>query len=327
MRPIKETAELTIATIREARGKAGAAQVLFNEREQIFTLGPQAGAAASGRKAPRRARRAEADAAALRAGAPVRVVLDPRRGTVQRITPLAPGEVERFTARRELLEDVAKPVRLDVRSIDPTTFNVVERHLKFPAFKLCTKVIPNYAKAKEIFDFCASLSCHLGGTPAVSPCIPFQYVVDGCYARAHQMRRIITGPKYGYCCEKVFSFANQNNDSLGVQAGKWGGCCVTWWYHVAPLVRVRIKLWAKFSFVVALVIDPSMFDKPVLLSTWLSAQENATCTSNAKVSMYSIQPGSAYTPANYQGTAFSTDPSYTATEATLLAYKNLTTCS
>ena len=23
------------------------------------------------------------------------------------------------------------------------------------------------------------------------------------------------------------------------QADKWGGCCVTWWYHVAPLVRVR----------------------------------------------------------------------------------------
>jgi hypothetical protein len=42
--------------------------------------------------------------------------------------------------------------------------------------------------------------------------------------------------------------------------------------------------------------------------------------------MFSIQPGSAYTPANYAGTAFSTDPSYTATDATLIAYKNLTTC-
>ena len=29
---------------------------------------------------------------------------------------------------------------------------------------------------------------------------------DGCYARAHQMRRIIT-TRYRYCCEKVFSFA------------------------------------------------------------------------------------------------------------------------
>jgi len=42
--------------------------------------------------------------------------------------------------------------------------------------------------------------------------------------------------------------------------------------------------------------------------------------------MYSIQPGSAYTPANYQGTSFATDPAYSATDATLIAYKTLTTC-
>ena len=69
-----------------------------------------------------------------------------------------------------------------------------------------------------------------------------------------------------------------------------------------------------------------MFDKPVLLSTWLSAQENAVCNPDANVSMFSIQPGSAYTPANYTGTAFTTDPSYTATDATLNAYHSLTTC-
>jgi hypothetical protein len=87
---------------------------------------------------------------------------------------------------------------------------------------------------KEIFDFCAQLSCHLPGPYAVPPCIPFQYVRDGCYARAHQMRRIIT-TRYRYCCEKVFSFANQDDDRLAVKANKWGSCCVTWWYHVASL--------------------------------------------------------------------------------------------
>jgi hypothetical protein len=69
-----------------------------------------------------------------------------------------------------------------------------------------------------------------------------------------------------------------------------------------------------------------MFNKPVLLSTWLTAQENKACDTNAKVSMYTIQPGSAYTPANYAGTAFTTDPSYTATDATLTAYRNKVTC-
>jgi hypothetical protein len=74
------------------------------------------------------------------------------------------------------------------------------------------------------------------------------------------------------------------------------------------------------------VIDPGMFDKPVLLSSWLQAQEDSTCWSPAKVTMYSIQPGSAYWPADGTGTTFATDPSYTSTHYYLNLYKNLTTC-
>jgi hypothetical protein len=48
------------------------------------------------------------------------------------------------------------------------------------------------------------------------------------------------------------------------------------------------------------------------------------CSPHAHVTSYSIQPGSAYTPAGIGN--FSTDPNYVATEATLLAYANLTTC-
>jgi hypothetical protein len=143
------------------------------------------------------------------------------------------------------------------------------------------------------------------------------------------MRQVIED-RYGYCCEKVFSFANQGNDQLAVQANKWGGCCVTWWYHVAPLVRVRVRLRfgpINLQLTLAMVIDPGMFDKPVLLSSWLAAQEQQSCaTATAHVSMYSIQPGSAYTPANFAGTAFNTDPAYTQTDATLVAYANLVTC-
>lgn len=180
------------------------------------------------------------------------------------------------------------------------------------------------AKAKAIFDYCAQQSCNLPGPYGISPCIPFQYVIDGCYARAHKMRWIIT-TKYHYCCEKVFSFANQDPYRLAVKADKWGGCCVTWWYHVAPLVRVRLR-FGRCRLELAMVIDPGMFDKPVLLSTWLAAQENANCHPHPRVCMYSIQPGSAYWPANYAGTAFDTDPSYTQTDATLTNYRNLVTC-
>ena len=311
MQATRETAILTVANIR--RPRRGVTEVRFNERQQIFRL-----PAASAREIATRLD------AARRSREPVKAVLNPRRAALQRAQPPSPREREEFERTRAYLEEPARPVRVRVRDIDPTVFNIVDRHLKFPAFLLCRRIIPTYKKAKQIFDFCAKQSCHLPGPPTVPPCIPFQYVIDGCYARAHQMRKIIT-ERYGFCCEKVFSFANQNNDDLAVRADKWGGCCVYWWYHVAPLVRVRFR-FGRFSLVLAMVIDPSMFDKPVLLSSWLMAQENTGCAPNANVSMYSIQPGSAYTPANFSGTAFSTDPSYTSTNATLIGYKNLTTC-
>lgn len=307
--PSRDSGILTIAAIREAKGR-----ILFNEREQIFALPETKARDEISRRLYESLERKQ----------PVKALLDPRRGLVQKIDPLSEGELEEFKRTRTLLDRPEKVVRIDVPNIDPTRFNVVDVSLKLPVFKLCTKIVPSYTKAKEIFDYCAQQSCHLPGPTTETPCIPFQYVIDGCYARAHKMRKIIT-EKYGYCVEKVFSFAIDNDDELAVQANKWGGCCVTWWYHVAPLLRVQIKILS-FKFTLAMVIDPGMFDKPVLLSSWLTAQESALCSANARVSMYTIQPGSAYWPANGQGTAFATDPAYTQTNATLIAYQNLTTC-
>lgn len=307
--PTRDSGILTVAAIREKSGR-----VLFNEREQIFALPETKARDAVSRRLYE----------ALEKRLPVRALLDPRRGVIQRIDPLQEGEIEEFRRSHPLLDKVEKLMRVDVSAIDPTRFDVVEVGLKLRIFKLCTKIVPSYAKAKEIFDYCAQQSCHLPGSTVETPCIPFQYVRDGCYARAHKMRKIIT-EKYGYCCEKVFSFAIDNDDDLAVQANKWGGCCVTWWYHVAPLIRVKIKILS-FSFTLAMVIDPGMFDKPVMLSTWLAAQENAACSPNARVSMYTIQPGSAYWPANQFGTAFATDPAYTSTNQWLINYETLTTC-
>lgn len=314
MRSSKETGILTVAAIRTPKGKK-VTEFLFNEREQIFTL-------PSTEKSDAEISNRLRDA--LKNNQPVKAVLDPRRGVVQKIDLLSPQDLKEFRRTRTLLDKPDKTVRVDVSSIDPTTFNIVDRFLKFQTFRLCTRIVPNYKTAKKIFDFCAQQLCPLPAPPTAAPCIPFQYVVDGCYARAHKMRKIID-EKYKYCCEKVFSFANQNDDTLAVRADKVGGCCITWWYHVAPLIRVRIKI-GPVSFVIALVVDPSMFDKPVMLSTWLMAQENAACSANANVSMYSIQPGTAYSPANYEGTSFTTDPAYTATDTTLINYHSFTTC-
>lgn len=314
----RETDLVTLAAIRKTKDKTQ--QYLFNERQRIFVLGDKAASGEAGRLL----------AAAFEKRTPVKVTLDTRRPVIQQVAEPSRRELEVFAKERIPLpkRETDRLAKIDVANIDPVRFNIVDAYLRWRCFKLCTRVIPSYAKAKEIFDFCANLSCHLPGPYAITPCIPFQYVRDGCYARAHQMRRIIT-TRYGYCCEKVFSYAPYADDVLAVQANKWGGCCVEWWYHVAPLVRVQIKLRLprlpkSFSIVLAMVIDPGMFDKPVLLSTWLAAQENKTCNPLAKVSAYSIQPGSAYTP-GWNG-PYGTDPNYTATEATLIGYQNGVTC-
>jgi hypothetical protein len=305
----RESGILTLAAIRRVKGKT---QYLFNEKQRILTL-------AAGGKAGRET--AELLREAHRKKLPVKAQVDTREGVIHRASPLSEKELEEFRRNRVLVEKPEKVQRLNVSALDPTVFNIEQHHRGVRCFRLCKRIIPNYKKAKKIFDFCAKQTCSLGGPFQVTPCIPFQYVIDGCYARAHKMRWILT-QKYHYCCEKVFSFANQGNDTLAVQANKWGGCCVTWWYHVAPLVRVRLGRWA----VLLMVIDPGMFDKPVLLSTWLAAQENQNCSPYAHVTRYSIQPGSAYGPANHAGTAFVTDPNYVQTDATLINYKNLVTC-
>lgn len=309
MASARETGILTVAAIRKVRGET---QFLFNQKQAIFRM-------AAGGKAGRES--AELLREALRKKLPVKASIDTHEGFIHRAGTASGREIEEFEKLHILLEKPDKSVPVDISSVDPTVFNLEQHHRRFRCFRPCRRIIPNYKKAKKIFDFCAKQTCSLGGPFSVSPCIPFQYVIDGCYARAHKMRWIIT-QKYHYCCEKVFSFANQGSDTLAVQANKWGGCCVTWWYHVAPLVRVRL---GRFG-VLLLVIDPGMFDKPVLLSSWLAAQENKACSANANVSMYSIQPGSAYWPDNHAGTMFGTDPNYVQTNQTLINYRNLVTC-
>lgn len=312
---ISDTSIVTVAALLpSADGKT--MDVLFNEKEQVFSISKED-------KSFMDFNRSFEDA--LKSKTPLKIISDPLKGNFSVVTKPSAREQEIFQSFRKEMLPGDSALRIDISKIDTAKFNIVDEYLKWPAFRLCTNVVPDYATAKQIFDYCAQQSCSIFGPHQVNPCIPFQYVIDGCYARAHKMRWIIE-KHFGYCSEKVFSFANQNGHKLDVKANKWGGCCVEWWFHVTPLIRVKMK-YGKFVITRAYVIDPGMFDKPVLLSTWLQAQENLECKPYAHVDFYSIQPSSAYLPTYPTGAPFTTDPNYALTNATLISYANGHTCN
>jgi len=181
-------------------------------------------------------------------------------------------------------------------------------------------VIPDWATAQQMFDYIEHQCCALPGPYAIDHCISFQYCEDGCYARAHKMCWILNNT-YHYATHKVFSFAYPTSTyTLSVKAEKWGGCCINWWYHVAPLVNIKTP-----SGIKAYVFDPAMFDQPVLLATWLHAQENPACAGgNGKVTSFNIQPTTSYWPSDTAH--FGTDPAYANTNSTLISYAPLKTC-
>jgi hypothetical protein len=320
-KPEMDSSILTIAEVRNTPDGNGT-EVFFNERAEVYVIAK--GSAnyktnsdmvngAIGRNTPE-------------ANTVVKLFANRGSNSISNIVMATEAEAKSYNTVNKMEKSLVKPVAIDVSKIDTAKFSRVENLKIFgPVFKLCNSLVPDYATLVKMFDYCAGQGCNKPGPYIIPNCIPFQYVRDGCYARAHKMRQMIQ-QKYGYCCEKVFSFANSGNATLAVKADKWGGCCVNWWYHVVPLFRVNVKFGA-FSYQVCYVLDPGMFNQPVTLATWLQAQKNTTCSANANVSMYSIQPGSAYWPTNFAGTTFGTDPNYVQTEQTLIAYKNLKTCN
>ncbi len=103
--------------------------------------------------------------------------------------------------------------------------------------------------AKELFDEMAS-----------QPHIPFAYPEDGCYARAHEMSRLLE--EKGIITGKVFI-----EGSLRVETPNSPKGYVEWWYHVAPIIKVK-----KGEKEEVYVIDPSIFSEPVPAEEWFKIQ-------------------------------------------------------
>lgn len=96
------------------------------------------------------------------------------------------------------------------------------------------------------------------------PHIPFQYPLNYCMARAHEMCRLIEchfDPNPQDVVVKIWNFGK-----LVVKTDNTPGCKVSWNYHVAPMVKIDREG--------PVVIDPALFGQPVTVDMWLRRQSD-----------------------------------------------------
>ncbi len=114
-------------------------------------------------------------------------------------------------------------------------------------------------KARQMFALVTATSCDPRTVP--SPCLPFLYPDDGCFARAHEMCRLMLGA--GVEPRKVWL-----DGRLQAATRHHPSCKVRWGWHVAPTLRVK-RGFMKSQDV---VFDPSLFAAPVSKREWKDAQ-------------------------------------------------------
>ncbi len=127
-----------------------------------------------------------------------------------------------------------------------------------------------------------------------APCIPFLYPDDGCWARAHEMYRLMLA--MGVTAQKVWITADT---FLHVLTRNNPNCYVDWGWHVAPTICVC----QSFFFSQPMVIDPSLFKTPVTKAQWKAIQNDPgatlTDTDGSIYMLWGNQTDPSYTQTNY----------------------------
>lgn len=152
-------------------------------------------------------------------------------------------------------------------------------------------------KALAMFNLMSGKTCDPLTVPA--PCIPFLYPDDGCWARAHEMYRLML--LEGVTSRKVWIYGN-----LHVNTKNNPNCQVFWGWHVAPTVCVIGSGWLGWLFRKEKVIDPALFNSPVSKATWKSVQDdpNAQLAGTHGSIYYRSSNGATQTDPNYAGTNY-----------------------
>jgi len=253
---------------------------------------------------------------------PVNVRLDARVGNrIAIISAATSSQIERFkteVSKRERAVEVEAPAS--------------EKSLAGPHAVLqgsstnLIGVVPNTTVLNNIFGRVRGECCKLFGPYLFGQCVPYQFVADGCYARAHKMRQVIES-WYGYSSYKVFNYACNGAGTLSVKATLWGNnCCVHWWYHVASYVIVQVGTH-QYGY----LIDPAMFTGPVSIPTWVAAQKNVSCGYGGAAQGQVYYTSNAYAPTSLNTATCKlvpfADNTYTAANATCASYSGKQGCS
>lgn len=161
------------------------------------------------------------------------------------------------------------------------------------------------AEAQQVFDAMSAKSCNPSAT--MTPCIPFMYPDDGCWARAHEMCRLMI--VMGFQPKKIW-IKRSNGNILHAATRNHPNCFIEWTWHVAPTLCVRqgclFWFWTK-----DMVIDPSLFTVPVTIAEWKAVQGD---------------PGAILTPSDasvYYLWTNQTDPTYSSTNQYLQFYRTM----
>ena len=184
-----------------------------------------------------------------------------------------------FESMRKLLESAKAGGTAILVTTARTTHEIIDvrPYDKAPDLKPLAAPLPGPAeapptpvteqRAQELFNLMNARSCDCSVVP---PCIPFKYPTDGCYARAHEMCRLMFVE--GEQPNKVWIYASSDS-KLNPDAPNDPDCQVSWWYHVAPTLLVSTA-----SGLNDLVIDPSLCTGPVTQDAWKALQKDPGAT-------------------------------------------------
>lgn len=234
----------------------------------------------------------------------------------------------------ETLQDFREMQRYKVDSLSKEELLSPELSLR------ANDVVPSLTKLNQIFNALRNMSVVNNGGYLIYANlnypgyglgrIPFQYAHDGCFARAHAMSWVIEN-NFGYTSYKRFILAKNSNRPLTVKATKWGnrGCCITWSFHVAPVVKVRIG-----NRIEIYVLDPSIFDEPVPVAVWdnsMIGDTRTTCQNNSRYNysyerIYTISAAYNFQKRPDGSIGFIADYNYWHTNSTLNDYRYRASC-